>query len=69
MTSFLTKVQRQILIDWYIECLIETDSEFLNGSEEDERQSLAAMNNSYFYEYVQDLMPNCMKDLQRVTVR
>lgn len=68
MTSFLTKAQRQILIDWYIDCLIETDSEFLNGSEEDERRSLASMNNSYFYEYVQDLMPNCMKDLQKVTV-
>lgn len=68
MTTFLTKAQRQILIDWYIDCLIETDSEFLNGSEEDERQSLASMNNSYFYEYVQDLMPECMKDLQKVTV-
>lgn len=69
MTAFLTKAQRQILIDWYIECLIETDSEFLNGSEEDERQSLASMNNSYLYEYVRDLMPECMKDLQKVTVR
>lgn len=68
MTTFLTKAQRQILIDWYIDCLIETDSEFLNGSEEDERQSLTSMNNSYFYEYVQDLMPECMKDLQKVTV-
>jgi hypothetical protein len=24
MTTFLTKAQRQILIDWYIDCLIDT---------------------------------------------
>ena len=72
MTTFLTKAQRQILIDWYIDCLIETESEFVDGSEEAERQSLASMNNSYFYEYVQEMMPNCMQDLakmkQEVTV-
>ena len=73
MTTFLTKAQRQILIDWYIDCLIETESEFVDGSEEAERQSLASMNNSYFYEYVQEMMPNCMQDLakmkQEVTVQ
>ena len=68
MTTFLTKKQREVLIDWYIDCLIETDSEFLNGSEEDERKSLASMNNSYFYEYVQDLMPECMKDLKKLKI-
>jgi len=66
MTTFLTKAQRQILIDWYIDCLIETESEFVDGSEEAERQSLASMNNSYFYEYVQEMMPSCMKDLAKM---
>ena len=66
MTTFLTKAQRQILIDWYIDCLIETESEFVDGSEEAERQSLASMNNSYFYEYVQEMMPNCMEDLAKM---
>lgn len=66
MTSFLTKKQRSILIDWYIDCLIETDSEFLDGSEEAERQRLSSMNNSYFYEYVQEMMPNCMNDLAQM---
>ena len=66
MTTFLTKAQRQILIDWYIDCLIETESEFVDGSEEAERQSLATMNNSYFYEYVQEMMPSCMKDLAKM---
>jgi hypothetical protein len=72
MTTFLTKAQRQILIDWYIDCLIDTESEFVDGSEEAERQQLASMNNSYFYEYVQEMMPSCMQDLakmkQEVTV-
>ena len=45
MTSFLTKAQRQVLID----CLIDTESEFVDGSEDAERQQLASMNNSYFY--------------------
>ena len=66
MTTFLTKAQRQILIDWYIDCLIDTESEFVDGSEEAERQSLASMNNSYFYEYVQEMMPNCMEDLAKM---
>ena len=66
MTTFLTKAQRQILIDWYIDSLIETESEFVDGSEEAERQSLASMNNSYFYEYVQEMMPSCMKDLAKM---
>jgi hypothetical protein len=66
MTTFLTKAQRQILIDWYIDCLIDTESEFVDGSEEAERQGLASMNNSYFYEYVQEMMPNCMKDLAKM---
>jgi hypothetical protein len=30
MTTFLTKAQRQILIDWYIESLIDTESEFVD---------------------------------------
>jgi hypothetical protein len=66
MTIFLTKAQRQILIDWYIDCLIETESEFVDCSEEAERQSLASMNNSYFYEYVQEMMPTCMQDLAKM---
>jgi predicted alpha-1,6-mannanase (GH76 family) len=66
MTTFLTKAQRQILIDWYIDCLIDTESEFVDGSEEAERQSLASMNNSYFYEYVQEMMPSCMADLAKM---
>jgi len=41
MTSFLTKAQRQILIDWYIDCLIDTESEFTDGSEDAERQQLS----------------------------
>ena len=64
MTSFLTKAQRQILIDWYI----DTESEFVDGSEDAERQQLASMNNSYFYEYVQEMMPSCMKDLTKIKV-
>ena len=68
MTTFLTKAQRSILIDWYIECLIETESEFVDGSEEAERQSLSSMNNSFFYDYVQEMMPNCMKDLAKMKV-
>jgi hypothetical protein len=64
MTSFLTKAQRQILIDWYI----DTESEFVDGSEDAERQQLASMNNSYFYEYVQEMMPSCMKDLAKIKV-
>ena len=64
MTSFLTKAQRQILID----CLIDTESEFVDGSEDAERQQLASMNNSYFYEYVQEMMPSCMKDLAKIKV-
>lgn len=64
MTTFLTKAQRQILIDWYIDCLIETDSEFADGSEDAERAQLNSMNNSYFYEYVQEMMPSCMSDLK-----
>jgi hypothetical protein len=64
MTSFLTKAQRQILID----CLIDTESEFVDGSEDAERQQLASMNNSYFYEYVQEMMPSCMKDLTKIKV-
>jgi len=68
MTSFLTKAQRQVLIDWYIDCLIDTESEFVDGSEDAERQQLASMNNSYFYEYVQEMMPSCMKDLAKMKV-
>ena len=68
MTSFLTKAQRQVLIDWYIDCLIDTESEFVDGSEDAERQQLASMNNSYFYEYVQEMMPSCMKDLAKIKV-
>ena len=64
MTSFLTKAQRQVLID----CLIDTESEFVDGSEDAERQQLASMNNSYFYEYVQEMMPSCMKDLAKMKV-
>jgi hypothetical protein len=64
MTSFLTKEQRQVLID----CLIDTESEFVDGSEDAERQQLASMNNSYFYEYVQEMMPSCMKDLTKIKV-
>ena len=63
MTTFLTKAQREILIDWYIESLIETESEFTDGSEAAERKQLSSMNNSYFYDYVQEMMPNCMEDL------
>ena len=66
MTSFLTKAQRQILIDWYIDC--DTESEFTDGSEDAERQQLSSMNNSYFYEYVQEMMPSCMKDLAKMKV-
>ncbi len=69
MTSFLTKKQREVLIDWYIDCLFETESEFVDGSEEAERQSLHSMNNSYFYEYVQEMMPNCMKDLAKLKIK
>ena len=68
MTTFLTKAQRQILIDWYIESLIDTESEFVDGSEDAERQQLESMNNSYFYEYVQEMMPSCMKDLAKMKV-
>ena len=68
MTTFLTKAQRSILIDWYIECLIDTESEFTDGSEAAERQQLSSMNNSHFYDYVQEMMPNCMKDLAKMKV-
>lgn len=68
MTSFLTKAQRQVLIDWYIETLIDTESEFVDGSEEAERQSLASLNNVEFYDYVQEMMPSCMKDLAKLKV-
>ena len=68
MTTFLTKAQRQILIDWYIDCLIDTESEFTDGSEDAERQQLASMNNSYFHQYVQEMMPSCMKDLAKMKV-
>ena len=56
------------MIDWYIECLIETDSEFADGSEDAERVQLNSMNNSYFYEYVQEMMPTCMKDLKKMKI-
>ena len=56
------------MIDWYIECLIETDSEFADGSEDAERAQLNSMNNSYFYEYVQEMMPTCMKDLKKMKI-
>ena len=68
MTTFLTKAQREILIDWYIESLIETESEFVDGSEEAERKQLASMNNSHLHEYVQEMMPNCMEDLAKMKV-
>jgi hypothetical protein len=68
MTAFLTKAQRSILIDWYIESLIETESSFFNDSEESERQQLSSMNNSHLYEYVQEMMPNCMQDLAKMKV-
>ena len=68
MTTFLTKAQRSILIDWYIECLIDTESEFVDGSEESERKQLSSMNNSYFYDFVQEMMPSCMKDLAKMKV-
>jgi hypothetical protein len=48
--------------------LIDTESEFVDGSEDAERQQLASMNNSYFYEYVQEMMPSCMKDLAKMKV-
>jgi hypothetical protein len=66
MTSFLTKAQRTVLIEWYIECLVETESEFVDGSEDAERKSLASMDNSSFYSYVQEMMPNCMEDLAKM---
>jgi hypothetical protein len=31
-------------------------------------KQLASMNNSYFYEYVQEMMPSCMKDLAKMKV-
>ena len=68
MTTFLTKAQRAILIDWYIECLIDTESEFTDGSEEAERKQLSSMNNSYFYDYVHEMMRSCMKDLAKMKV-
>ena len=68
MTTFLTKAQRQILIDWYIQSLIDTESEFVDGSEDAERKQLASMNNSYFYEYIQEMIPSCMKDLAKMKV-
>ena len=44
---------------------IENDTD---GSEDAERKQLASMNNSYFYEYVQEMMPSCMKDLAKMKV-
>ena len=66
MTTFLTKSQRSILTDWFIEQLIETESQFLDDSEDAERKSLASLNNVQFHEIMLDQMPTCMNDLKNL---
>lgn len=66
MTTFLTKAQRVTLTDWFIEQLIETESPFLNDSEEAERSALASLKNPDFCEIMLDQMPTCMNDLKNL---
>lgn len=66
MTTFLTKAQRSLLTDWFIEQLIETGSEFCEGGEVAERAALASLKNPDFYSLVIEQMPSCMSDLDEV---
>ena len=64
MTTFLTKAQRVTLTDWFIQQLIETESPFLNDSEDAERAALASLKNPDFHELMLEQMPTCMNDLK-----
>ena len=66
MTTFLTKSQRATLTEWFIVQLIETNSQFIDDSEEAERKSLASLNNVQFHEIMLDQMPTCMNDLKNL---
>ena len=66
MTTFLTKAQRSILTDWFIEQLIETGSEFCEGGEVAERAALSSLKNPDFYELMLEQMPTCMNDLKNL---
>ncbi len=66
MNTFLTKAQRVTLTEWFIAQLIETNSQFLDDSEEAERKSLASLNNVQFHEIMLDQMPTCMNDIKNL---
>ena len=56
--TFLTKPQRALLIDEYIECAYEVDEMYDQEDENQDRQWLAKLDNVTFMEEMVALMPD-----------
>ena len=61
---FITKRDREILIEWYVDCLLDHD-EPVDTINEWEKY-LNTLNNYMLVESCIDFMPNCMEDLQQL---
>ena len=60
-TTYLTKAERKILIDSYIDCMEDMGEE--NETIEDRRLFLQSLNNTKLIDNCVAFMPDCMEEL------
>lgn len=56
--TFLTKAQRAMLIDEYIECAYSVDEDYIEKDEVEDREWLTKLDNVTFMEEITALMPD-----------
>ena len=61
---WITKRDRDILIEWYVDSMLDHDEDPDEVSEMEEY--LRSLNNYLLLEMCIDFMPSCMEDLQQV---
>lgn len=59
-TPFLTKAQRTLLTDEFVEVMYALDEDYCEDAEITDREWLSKLGNNAFYEAMVDQMPECM---------
>ena len=64
-TMILTKVQRTILTEWFLDCMAEIDGEFFTLEVQDHYTfALDGLDDCDLIDECVDLMPECLRDLE-----
>lgn len=59
-TPFLSRAQRSLLIDDFVECMYEVDENYSEDQERADREWLSRLNNNKFVNAVVEQMPDAL---------